>query len=137
MAACLLPSTDKVRGQLVVFSFLPSCESQGLNSGPQAWEQGPLATEPSHQPLTVALMGLCTLVRDWSFHHLIFKLLITSCLLVPPPYFPYQLNSFSVLRTLQFASEEGTRRNALRSIMLVTRNYTGLQLLFFLDKMLF
>lgn len=30
-------------------SLPPSCESWGLNSGPAAWQQAPLPTEPSYQ----------------------------------------------------------------------------------------
>jgi hypothetical protein len=33
-----------------VSSLLPLCAFQGLNSGPQAWQQVPLAPEPSCQP---------------------------------------------------------------------------------------
>lgn len=42
--ACL-----EVRGELAGGSFSSIQESQGLNSGCEAWQQGPLSTEPSPQ----------------------------------------------------------------------------------------
>lgn len=42
----------EVRGQLgIIFFFLLSCGSLGSNSDCEAWQQAPLAIEPSHRPL--------------------------------------------------------------------------------------
>ena len=51
----------EVRGQLEgVGSPLPPCGSQRSNSGLQAWQQVPLPTEPSSQPLNEAFISTTT-----------------------------------------------------------------------------
>jgi hypothetical protein len=49
----------EIRGQLAgVSSLLPSCGSQGPNSGDHIWQQMPLPADPSGQPKYVSFKGL-------------------------------------------------------------------------------